>query len=226
MEKPPLLELLYPFLHALPPRTRREVDLTAVPFRTASGSILLEQDRFCRGYPLLREGVVRVVSPARDGREVLLYRLTPGEHCLLSAAGLLSGRRYAAQAIAERNASGIVLPGPVFNRLVRESEPFARSVYASIGGHVEILVQLLERVSFLGLEQRLAWMLLSRKDRLDVTHQQLADDLACSRENVSRLLERFAGRGLVRLGRRRIRILEPGRLHEIAGIDEGNDPSG
>jgi CRP/FNR family transcriptional regulator len=50
-----------------------------------------------------------------------------------------------------------------------------------------------------------------------MTHQELADEVGSTREMVSRILESFADRGLVRLGRRRIEVHDPGALRHALG---------
>ncbi|MCE7877498.1 MAG: helix-turn-helix domain-containing protein, partial [Betaproteobacteria bacterium PRO3] len=49
------------------------------------------------------------------------------------------------------------------------------------------------------------------------THQAIADELGSVRENVTRLLRGFEDRGLVELGRERIRVADRDGLLELAG---------
>jgi CRP/FNR family transcriptional regulator len=80
-------------------------------------------------------------------------------------------------------------------------------------------MQLVEEVAFARLDQRLARLLLARNDSLlNVTHQQLADELGSVREIVSRLLKGFAAQGLVSLGREHLTITDRPRLQEIAAV--------
>ena len=70
-------------------------------------------------------------------------------------------------------------------------------------------MQLVEEVAFARLDQRLARLLLSRQQAvLNLTHQQLADELGSVRENISRLLKGFEAQGLVALGREQLRIVD------------------
>jgi CRP/FNR family transcriptional regulator len=52
---------------------------------------------------------------------------------------------------------------------------------------------------------------------IEMTHQNLAAELGTSREMVSRLLENFADRGAVSLGRKRITIENPTFFDELFG---------
>jgi CRP/FNR family transcriptional regulator len=82
------------------------------------------------------------------------------------------------------------------------------------------LMALVADVAFHRVDQRLASRLLLQRQADVTTHQMLADDLGTSREVVSRILETFQQAGMIRLGRKRIEILDrPAlhRLHRIAG---------
>ena len=50
-----------------------------------------------------------------------------------------------------------------------------------------------------------------------MTHQQLADELGTTREIVSPILESFADRGMVSLGRKQIAIENAGLLAGVTG---------
>ena len=67
-----------------------------------------------------------------------------------------------------------------------------------------------------------ARLLLRRADgggRLAATHQDLAVELGTAREVVSRLLKDFESRGLVRLGRGEVDLLDTARLRAL-GAEE------
>ncbi|HYO28108.1 MAG TPA: helix-turn-helix domain-containing protein, partial [Azonexus sp.] len=62
-------------------------------------------------------------------------------------------------------------------------------------------------------------LLLARNESvLNITHQQLADELGSVREIVSRLLKGFAEQGLVSLGREQLTITDRNRLQQIAAV--------
>jgi len=80
-------------------------------------------------------------------------------------------------------------------------------------------MQLVEEVAFSRLDQRLAKLILARQDDvLNVTHQQLADELGSVREIVSRLLKGFAAQGLVLLGREQLTVSDRAGLQKLAAV--------
>jgi CRP-like cAMP-binding protein len=69
--------------------------------RVPAGTVLFDAHQPCRGFPLLLEGAVRVAMNAPSGREILLYRVEPGQGCILSGGCLLGHADYAARGSAE-----------------------------------------------------------------------------------------------------------------------------
>ena len=83
------------------------------------------------------------------------------------------------------------------------------------------VMALVEDVAFRRVDQRLASRLLLRAEPDTTTHQMLADELGTSREVVSRILETFQQSGMIRLGRKRIEILDRNaldRFHRLEGV--------
>ncbi len=82
----------------------------AQALRAPAGSILFDAKQPCRGFPLLLEGSVRVAKTAPTGREILLYRVEPGQGCILSGGCLLGGSDYSATGIAEADVALLSIP--------------------------------------------------------------------------------------------------------------------
>jgi CRP/FNR family transcriptional regulator len=105
---------LFPVFQQLPDATLNQIVSAAAPRQAPAGTILFEAASPCTGFPMLLEGSVRVVKTAPNGREVQLYRVTPGESCLLSSSCLLGGSAYSATGIAETAVVLLALPPALF----------------------------------------------------------------------------------------------------------------
>jgi CRP/FNR family transcriptional regulator len=180
--------------------------------RAAAGSVLFDANQPCRGFPLLLEGSVRVTKTAPNGREILLYRVEPGQGCILSGGCLLGHSDYSAKGTAETDIVLLNIPGGAFHELLLASEPFRRFVFGMYGERLAEVMELVEAVAFQRLDARLAQLLIRRGPVVQATHQALADELGSVREIVSRLLRSFEERGWVRLERERITLLDPKAL--------------
>jgi CRP/FNR family transcriptional regulator len=207
----------FPALAALP-RERLDALLAHAPrVRLPSGSELFDEMQPCRGFPLLLEGSIRVLKAAPNGREILLYRVDPGEGCIVSGGCLLGHTDYPARGVAETDVVLVNLPPAAFEALIAEVEPFRRFVFAMYGERLAEVMALVEEVAFRRLDARLAQLLVRRGPILEATHQSLADELGSVREIVSRLLRDFAARGWVKLERERVTVLQPQPLLRASG---------
>lgn len=206
-----------PGLGELPPGLAAELEAQAVAMAAPADAVLFDEDAPCTGMLVLESGGVRVARATPGGRELLLYRVRPGETCVLTLGCLLGGDNYPARGAAEGAVTGVFLPATLFDRLVAASPGFRAFVFAAFSTRLRGVLELASAVAFERLDRRLVAALLERVERtgrveLAVTHQQLADELGCAREPVSRLLEGLAHRGVLALGRGRVRVLDKAAL--------------
>jgi CRP/FNR family transcriptional regulator len=206
----------FPVFRELPLRLLERVLEEAALVRVPAGGTLFDAKQPCRGFPLVLGGSVRVAMHAPSGREILLYRVEPGQGCILSGGCLLGHSDYAARGVAEDDVTLLSLPPALFHELMLASEPFRRFVFGMYGERLAEVMALVEEVAFRRLDERLAQLLVQRGPVLEATHQKLADELGSVREIVSRLLRGFEERGWVRLERERITVLRPEALARLA----------
>ncbi|HLO61558.1 MAG TPA: Crp/Fnr family transcriptional regulator [Azonexus sp.] len=210
---------LYPALSGLPAERLAALTQPQAVMHVPAGSQVFAEHQPCQGFPLLLEGRIKVIKLAASGRELMLYRVIPGASCIISSSCLLGHTDYNARGIAETPLTLLALPVAEFSRLLVEHAPFRDFVFHLFTERIAELMQLVEEVAFARLDQRLAKLLLARNDNvLNVTHQQLADELGSVREIVSRLLKGFAAQGLVTLGREQLTIIDRPGLQKIAAV--------
>jgi len=210
---------LYPVLAGLP---ADELDALLQPqavMHLPAGTQIFAEHQPCQGFPLLIEGSIKVIKLASSGRELMLYRVMPGGSCIISSSCLLGHTDYNARGIAETPLTLLALPLGVFSSLMLEHAPFRDFVFHLFAERIGELMQLVEEVAFSRLDQRLARLLLARNETtLNVTHQQLADELGSVREIVSRLIKGFAAQGLVTPGREQLIISDRSGLQKLAAM--------
>lgn len=219
---------LYPACRALPAalaaRVRGEGSVVAAP----AGAVVFAEHSSCAGLTLLTGGVVRVVRSSEQGREILLYRVRPGESCILTVSCLIGGGDYAARGVVDADVTGLTIPARLFADLLAEAPSFRAFIFDLFGLRIAGLLQLVEELAFHRLDARLAALLMrefagSGATSLAVTHQSLADAVGSSRENVSRRLEELQARGAVSLARGRVTLCDASILADAAG-DLGGVP--
>lgn len=205
----------YPAIHQLPASLQHLVCQTAVSMHLPANHLLFQEGDNCLSFVLPLSGNVRVVKPDVSGREILLYRVRPGNSCILTVSCLLGDQMYTARGIVDRPVTAVALPKPLFIELITQSEPFRTHVFKFFGQRLAELIQLIEELRFQRLDQRLAQHLLRRAPILRTTHQQLADELGSVREVISRLLLEFKEQGAVGVERGKIQILNRAILEQI-----------
>ena len=219
MEHSPAAVLeLYPALRALPHDELAAACAPAMLLRLPPGTQIFTERQACQGFPLLLAGTIKVVKTTPAGREMLLYRVEPGGSCIITSSCLLGHTPYSARGIAETPLVLLVLPAPLFEKLIAENAAFRDFVFHLFSDRIAELMQLVEEVAFHRLDQRLAKLLLGKDEPIRATHQALAEELGSVREIVSRLLKGFSAQGLVTLGREQITLLDRDGLKQLADI--------
>lgn len=211
----------YPVLNELPEALMRELEQKTVAIKAPAGRQLFVEGEACTHFPLLVQGVIRASKCGPDGQEILLYRLNPGESCVITVVALLGGTPYPAMAAAESDLVLYGVPRELFLRLVMGSPPFQTFVFKFLSQRMAHLMALIDDVVFRRLDQRLAGSLLLRREPIEVTHQKLAEELGTTRECVSRTLGALEDRGYLRRGRKRIEILDRGALKRLHRAEVG-----
>lgn len=206
----------YPVLADLPPGEMEAILSGASTMTVPGGTIVFDENQPCQGFPLLLDGSLRVIKASASGRELQLYRVLPGESCILTSSCLLGHTRYQARGICEEKISMVLLPATLFHTLFDRHPGFRDYVFHLFTERLTDLMQLVTAVAFQKLDQRLAALLVSRPSPVHATHQALADELGSAREMISRLLKSFADQGWVRLGREQIEVLDRAALAQLA----------
>ena len=127
----------------------------AMLLQAPAGAVLFEEGKPCRGFPMVLEGCVRVARGSPGGRTLELYRVTPGEICVVSTSCLFGQVPLAAHGQTLAPTELAMLSPAGFDRLVRH-ESFRRFVFGIFADRLADLMTLAEAVAFQRLDQRLA----------------------------------------------------------------------
>jgi len=208
----------YPVLAGLDAATLNDLLAGASAVSLPPGALVFDENQSCQGFPLLLDGAIRVIKSAPSGRELQLYRVLPGESCILTSSCLLGHTRYQARGVTETATELLLLPAGAFQILIDTQPDFREYVFHLFSDRLTDLMQLVSAVAFQKLDQRLAGLLASKASPIHATHQSLADELGSAREMVSRLLKGFAEQGWVKLHREQIDVLQPEALKQFSTL--------
>lgn len=183
------------------------------------GTTLFQPGQDCPGLVLLDKGRIKVTLSAANGREVVLYRVNPGDMCLQTFACLVEGRSYSAEGVAETDLEGELVPPEQFRARLERDPEFRNLVFSAVANRFGEYERLIEDVALTGFDARLARALLRLADEageVHASHNALAIETASGRAFVSRRMAELARAGLVEQHRGGVRLLDRTGLKRIA----------
>jgi CRP/FNR family transcriptional regulator, anaerobic regulatory protein len=203
----------FPALQALDADLHQRLTRSLQWLRAPRGSALFAAGDRCHGFPLLIAGEIQVMRSTPDGHEIELYRVYPGESCIVSTSCLLGDAHYPAHGQALSDVVLAALPHELFDTLITAHPPFRRYVFGLFAERLASMMQRVEEVAFRSLTRRIAALLLASPEGfLETTHERLAAQIGASREAVSRALKKLEDAGCVGLARGRIAVADRAKL--------------
>lgn len=204
--------------------------LDAVAGRTvvrslARGRQLFRRGEPCQGLYVVVEGAVRVYRGNQEGREQTLHVQGPGQS--IAEVPLFDGGPYPASARADQESRILYLPLGDFQWLYLNNSEIADAVIKELGRRLRRMVQLVEKISLRDVPSRVAMTLLEYAERHQATHdgvefelprtqEELAAELATTRESVARALSGMRKAGTISQKGSRVRIVDIRQLESIA----------
>ncbi|MBL7688100.1 MAG: Crp/Fnr family transcriptional regulator [Bdellovibrionaceae bacterium] len=179
-----------------------------------AGHVLFREGDACANFVLVLNGSIRVQKVSETGRQIVLYHVGDSDICALTTTGLIGHSVYQAEGVADTPVEMLLLPDKAFTEMLDRSPAFRESVFASLASRITSLIVKIDEVTFTKMAVRLARALVEAEKRqgtrvLEMSHQDLADELGTAREVVSRQLSEFQRRGWIRLDRRSLEVLVP-----------------
>ena len=177
-----------------------------------AGSVILQEDSYIKGIPLVLNGSLKVMRTDPQGHEILLYYITPGESCIMSFLGGIHNETSKIKAIVEEDAEILFIPVEKASEWVKKFPEWSDFIFRLYHKRFEELLTAVNAIAFQKLDSRLLQLLRQKADLyqskdIKITHQQLADELGTAREAVSRVIKQMENEGLVKLARNKITIL-------------------
>ncbi|HLK29698.1 MAG TPA: Crp/Fnr family transcriptional regulator [Puia sp.] len=176
------------------------------------GEIILNENAYIRSIPIVKKGSLRVMRTDEDGKEILLYYIKPGETCIMSFLGGIHDDTSKIKAVAEEETEILLVPVEKVSLLIREYPEWLDYIFKLYHKRFEELLEVVNAIAFKKMDERILQLLKEKKNltgsaEINITHQQLADELGTARVVVSRLLKQMETEGMVKLSRNKISLL-------------------
>lgn len=178
-----------------------------------AGDIILNENAHIRSIPIVTKGTLKVIRTEEDGREILLYYIKTGESCIMSFLGGLHNETSKVKAEVEDDAEILFLPLEKVSLFIKEYPQWLDYIFRLYHKRFEELLEIVNAIAFKKVDERMLDLLhkkveLTGNHTLNITHEQLANELGTARVVVSRLLKQLEEIGKVKLGRNKIVLVE------------------
>jgi CRP-like cAMP-binding protein len=199
----------------------------AAPMKTYSaGELLFSPSQPTEALFILKRGRVRIFRVSADGRALTTALVSPGT--IFGEMVLLGQQMHDNFAEALDEVTVCVMSRADVQRFLLSDPRIAARIAEILGRRVSELERRLVDTVLKSVPQRIAATLcllaaeqqprpLGRGVQVRMTHAQIAALTGISRETATRVLDEYAERGLVRLGRGKVTILDPDRVAAEAG---------
>jgi len=188
------------------------------------GDYVFKEGDPCHGFFIVQKGAINVHRVNLSGREQVIHVFRAGDSFAEAALAMESG--YPADARAEEDSQLLLIQKDGFLSLLKTQPEFALRLFVAMSVHLRVLVEQLEAVSLESVDSRLAKWLLKRMRclpeggklsfELEIPKRVLAAELGTVSETLSRTLSKFKSMGLINVSGKKIDILNPAGLQEIA----------
>lgn len=178
-----------------------------------ANEVLMRKGQFIRSTMLILNGLVKVFRTDDDGNEFLMYYLKPGEACALSMVCAAKHEASPISAVTVADTEIVMIPIETMSEWMGKYKSWYQFVIETYRSRFDELLLTLDNVAFRSMDERLEFYLKRAQEAtasstIEISHQQIADELNSSREVISRLLKKMEQRGKVQLHRNAIQIIK------------------
>jgi CRP/FNR family transcriptional regulator, anaerobic regulatory protein len=184
----------------------------------AEGEDLMKSGQNIRNTLIIKKGLVKVYREDREGNEIFLYHLEPGQACALSIICAMQNRTSEIKARAVKPTTALAVTESLVEQWMKNYKSWYQFILSTYRERFEELLNALDAAAFKNMDERLVMYLkkhseISNNPNISYTHAQIAAELGTSREVVSRLLKKLAEKGFIKVNRHNIEISNLEGLH-------------
>jgi len=176
-----------------------------------AGDVIMRTGQYIKSTVLVLEGRIKIYRENNEGGEFLMYYLGPGDACAISMICAIQSQTSEIMAQAEEYTEVLMIPIQLMDDMMNKYKTWYQFVIQTYRSRFDELLAVVDNVAFRNMDERLEFYLKrhagkTTKKFIELSHQQIADDLHSSREVISRLLKKMEQRNLVKLHRNMIEL--------------------
>lgn len=189
-----------------------EIMEKAAYYELPEDTVIVEIDSYIKSIPIVLDGLIKVMREDEDGNEILLYYLQDLSSCAMSLSCCMNYGKSKVKAITEVPTKLIRVPIEHMDDWMTKYREWRGFVVDTSSSKFESLLDAVDTIAFKKMDERLMQYLENKSELLDssvlnITHQEIANELSTSREVISRLLKQLENLGEIKLHRNKIEML-------------------
>lgn len=178
-----------------------------------SGDLMIDVGDKMTHIPLILEGVVKIIRKEKKGEELVIYYLEKGDTCAISFINCINRKESIFKGLAEKDTEAIFIPVEIVDDWLVKYKSWRNYIIDSYHFRLIEMVESIDGLAFMNMTERLYKYLndkakINQELDLEITHQQIANDLNTSRVVVTRIIKQLHEEGKIYSTRNRIKLLD------------------
>lgn len=175
------------------------------------GEMLIDIGDEMTHIPLITKGIVKISRENQLEEEILLYFLERRDTCAISFVNCINLSKSMFRGVIESDVECVLIPVTKIEEWLINYRTWREFIIDSYHNRLVEMVEAISSLAFFKLDDRLYKYLkdhvkLLHNKKLNITHQEIADDMHTSRVVISRLLKILERKGKIKLGRKNILV--------------------
>jgi len=176
-----------------------------------SGNLLIDIGDDLTHIPLILSGVVKIIRQENEDEELALYYLERGDTCAISFVNCIDRKKSILKGLVEQDVEVVFVPVECVDNWLQKYKTWRRFIIDSYHLRLIEMVDAIDGLAFMKLKKRMFKYLIEKvkitqENILDITHQEIANDLNSSRVVVSRMLKKLEQENKIVMRRNKIII--------------------
>src|SRR5580765_2885384 len=206
-------DYFHKFSSIFEPALLAELESRSMLMNVNAGETMLNPGQTIRAVPLVISGLFKVSRVNEEGQELLLYYVKDGESCAMSFTCCMIAHTSVIKGTAEEDSVLLCVPINVMDEWMIRFPTWKRFVMTTILDRFTEVIKAIDEVAFKKLDDRLVNYLKEKSkvtgtSLINLSHQQIADELGTNRVVVSRLLKQLEIDKKLLLYRNQVKLLK------------------
>lgn len=206
------MDIIEEFKHVFEPELIKEMEANASYVSAKEGDVILDIGQLVRVIPFVLSGTLKVSRIDNEGHEILLYYVGNSESCAMTFTCCMQQHPSEVKVVAEEDVDLMVIPITLMDSWMMKYSTWKSFVMKTIQVRFNELLRTIDQIAFQKLDERLVHYLKEKSKAtgsalINLSHEQIAIELATSRVVISRLLKKLENEKKLLLYRNQIKLL-------------------